>query len=238
MLAFDEPLRPFSSITGAASLDWRSRPGNYGDAQAAVEGVLRLAAAPAAAVAAGAQAAVAAAACVMAVGPPAARLSAAPAAAPPVPDAAAAAGTEHAASPPPPPVQRAVFVFDWRDSVLFHALEDTMRHHNARALGLAAAAAPATGAEAAAEAAGAEGGAEASLASQPSVRAAAEAGHKAAAGRRGQQRLAAALAAYEGIALDGRLLQVRQHGGACSWWPGQSTQSHCVWNVLAELLPC
>jgi hypothetical protein len=114
-------------------------------------------------VAAAAAAATAAAAAAAAADAP----PAAPASGGVEPAAASLPGAHSGAAsvPAPPPaagIWRVAFVFDCRDSQLFHALEDAVRRHNAVALGLArpgpASGAPALGLAAAAVLASPEGG--------------------------------------------------------------------------------
>ncbi|KAL6762514.1 hypothetical protein V8C86DRAFT_2518926 [Haematococcus lacustris] len=90
--AFCAPLAPHTTVRGAASLDWTTRPGCYAASGAVLKGWVRCA------VPFAAQAGV----------PPAARC-----------------------------FTRSVFVMDYRDSALFHTLEDSVRRQNAVALGLA-----------------------------------------------------------------------------------------------------
>lgn len=94
---FAAPIAPHTTIRGAASLDWATRPGNYSASQAVLKGWVRCAV-------------------------PFAAMSGVPLA-------------ERVFS-------RAVFVMDYRDSDLFHLLEDTVRRQNAWALGLAEPAPP------------------------------------------------------------------------------------------------
>ncbi len=42
-LRFKVPLAPYTTIRGAASLDWTRRPGNYAASQALIKGSVRLA---------------------------------------------------------------------------------------------------------------------------------------------------------------------------------------------------
>ena len=92
LVKFRVPLLPFSTIRGAASLDWTTRPGNYCHAGSEVKVVIRLAV--------------------------------------PLQQTSGYQPQERVFS-------RAVFVMDYRDSGLFHALEDTIRKHNAWKLGYA-----------------------------------------------------------------------------------------------------
>jgi hypothetical protein len=89
---FRVPLLPFSTIRGAASLDWATRPGNYCHAGSELKVLLRLAV--------------------------------------PLTQTVGYQEQERVFS-------RAVFVMDYRDSGLFHAIEDLVRKHNAWILGFA-----------------------------------------------------------------------------------------------------